>query len=243
MKNYFLILLVSYLFITSAYCQKGLYLEYKAGVKGSNKITDTLKVKSFNGNSINILKNTEYPSRPIIDLYLKNDSDNIYSLFPNKTYQKISNVERENYKIDVIGNENINGYNCVKVIVSTQNRSDGGHMTVWICKDIPSFEDYLTAIVNNLNLKKLHNALVKEKLDGIPIRIELSEEKSLQFDLVKVAFMIIDESIFSLKNYHEAKMSTSDDLKKQNKVSKEQYDAMKVEEMKAKMEEESKSKK
>lgn len=214
----------------STYGQNGLYLEYKGSDKGTTKQTDVLKIYSLDGNSLNERTNLQYPSNPTTNLSLKAIPDTAYSLYGNKTYLKMSDSQLPEYKIEILGTNNVNGYQCTKISLDTRGQND---QTVWITDQIPSYEKFLTAVVNDIDLTKLTESLKKKNLKGFPVRITYKEEKSMQYDFVKLGFMDIDKSWFSLDGYSEAVMMTSDEMKKQGKVTDEQFDAMKMAEMEA----------
>lgn len=231
-----------FLFIISisASGQNGLYMEYKGSNKGTTNQTDILKIYSLNGNSLNERTNLRYPSSPTNNLSLKAIPDTAYSLYDNKTYLKIPDTQLAEYKIELLGTDNINGYSCTKISLDTRGQND---QTIWITDQIPSYENYLTVVVNDIDLTKLTEALKKKGLKGLPVRITYDEEKSTQYDFVKLNAMDIDKSWLSLDGYSEAVMMTSDEMKKQGKVTDEQFDAMKMAEMEAqKMEEEQNTK-
>jgi hypothetical protein len=87
--------------------------------------------------------------------------------------------------------------------------------------------------VNDIDIAKLTRALKEKNLNGFPVRITYKEDNSMQYDFVKLNIMDIDKSRFSLDSYSKAVMMTSDEMKKQGKITDEQFDAMKMVEMEA----------
>jgi hypothetical protein len=172
----------------------------------------------------------QYPSNPTNNLTLKASPDTAYSLYGNQTYLKMPDKQLAEYKIEILGTENINGYQCTKISLDTRGQND---QIVWITDQIPLYENYLTAEVNDIDLAKLTEVLKKKNLKGLPVRITYVEEKSMQYDFVKLQRINMDKSWFSLDSYTEVVMMTSDEMKKQGKVTDEQFDAMKMAEMEA----------
>lgn len=207
---------------------QGLYFEYKCSDKGKTEQTDVLKVYSLDGNTLNERTNLKYPTYPSKTLYFKSKPDLPYTLSErDKTYFKMRDSQLIEYRVTVLGKDSINNYHCTKIKVDTHERNDGQYSILWVTNEIPSYEKYITADVNNFNLTKLDKALREIGIGGLPVRIQYSEEASLQYDLVKIEFRTLDKSLFSLNNYHEAELMSSDQLKKKNKVSKEEYELMK----------------
>ncbi len=186
----------------SSFGQNGLYMEYK-GTNGET--TDILKIYSLDGNSLNERTNLKYPANPTNNLRLKNSPDTTYSLLANRTYLKIPDEQLSEYKIEIIGTENINGYTCTKISLNTRGQNN---QTIWITDQIPLYQDYLTAEINDIDLSKLTKALKNKNLKGLPVRITYSSENSMQYDFVKLKKINMDKSWFLLDGYTEATMFT-----------------------------------
>jgi len=231
MKQIAFTILLNFAFAILLQAQKGIYLEYKASIKGKEEIVDSLKIVSLNGNSINELINLKYPKSPNKTLFLKSDPNMGYRIMQNKTFFKMPDSQLSEYKINILGNEIINGFNCIKIELTTQDRTDNQYTLIWISTAPPYSENFMTATINGISLTKLNNILKKNNLNGVPIRITYSQENSLQYDFIKATLIDLDPSIFSLNGYHEDKGSSSDDLLKQNKISNEKYDLMKQQEL------------
>lgn len=214
----------------SSYAQNGLYLEYRCSDKGTDNQTDVLKVYSLDGNSLNERTNLLDPNYPTNNLRLKSSPDTVYSLYGNQTFLKIPDKQLVEYKIEILGTENVNGYKCIKISLDTHGHS---YQTVWITDQIPLYENYLTAEVNDINLAKLTEALKKKNLKGIPVRITYPEDNSMQYDFVKLKRINMDISWFSIDGYKEAIMMTSEEMEKLGLLGGEEYEAMKKAEIEA----------
>lgn len=227
MRKILLAFLILSITVISLNAQTGISLEYSVSKKGKNEITGTLKISSLEGNSLNTLTLGAPFNSHDVSLNLKANPDTAYNLLSNRTYIKLEDKQLKEYKIKILGSDSINGYKCVKIALLT--RDEINDQTVWITNKFPSYEKYLTATVNGIDLGKLNMALKKKNLSGIPIRITSLEENSLQYDLVTANPADFDRTIFSIDNYTPARMMTIDELEKEGAVDKAQLEAMKQE--------------
>ncbi len=212
--------------------QDGVYLEYNATQAETGKPYGLLKVYSKDGNSRNVLE-TEYKGEIRLSqtLYLKKEPEVGYMLFENKTYRKDDAKHLDDYVVRIVGTDSMNNYVCTKILLTTYpgKKED---LTLWISDGIPNLSAYISSVINNINIRKLNEALKKQNLSGLPVRIAFTDSKnSIQYDLRLAVLGKVDSDNFDLKDYKEAQFKTAEELKKENKVSQEQYDMMKQEQM------------
>ncbi|MBA3664435.1 MAG: DUF4412 domain-containing protein [Bacteroidetes bacterium] len=178
-------------------------------------------------------------TRKSYTLYLKEKPKCYYNLLPNQKYEEVIHGHAPEYKIKFDKYEKVNGYDCAKIYISQYN-TDGDYTTVWISKDIKDYNLYLDATVNTFDFSILVRSLKKQNLEGIPVRILYTGSSTgFRFEFSRVDSAVIDLNMFALDKFsikQKEKGISKEELKNQNKISEEVYQAMKAAEEQAKKE-------
>lgn len=121
-------------------------------------------------------------SQPDI-IYTINESNKTYS---ETEKSKAENIEdKEDYQVKVVGDEKVNGYNCVHAIVTHGKEKED----VWNTKDIVEFTKYNDAFNSNnkISSSKRQQALKNAGCDGFLVKMVRkgnAQEGDFTFELV-----------------------------------------------------------
>src|ERR1019366_6209237 len=156
----------------------------------------TLKIYySSVGNRTEIdFKNAQMPAPMHIIVISKKSNPNIVTQVneAGKTYTevdvtKIRNNDKTTYTVKKVGDETVNGYKCVHVIVTN---SKGEVEDLWSSKEVADYEMYHEANKNNPHSGTSENklkALKEAGAEGFPVRIITKRpEATITMNLVKV---------------------------------------------------------
>lgn len=227
-----LIVALSFLFILSTgYSQNNFALEYLISTDGKDQGLQSLLVFSKDGNTFSRYKRLSDGVTWYQDLRLTKQPQIDYQIFDD-TYLEIPDKQLTEYQLSILGNEVVDKKNCVKI--SLVAYKGGEKITVWVTKDLPSYESYLTCFVNTIDLRKLNIALKKINVSGFPIKIVYGGRAQQTYEFVSAKIGPLEDSMFSLENFKKAELRSSKKLKKKDQISEEQYKQMKIEEEKAK---------
>ncbi|MBS1651695.1 MAG: DUF4412 domain-containing protein [Bacteroidetes bacterium] len=198
--------------------QNGIFIEYalksSKGPKGSIKVNYsefghisefTMDIPQIPGGITNKV------------LYIKSVPEAVYVINEkSKTYseQKKSSTTNESekkYTVTKLGNEKVNGYNCVHAIVS----SDRENYEVWNTKEIKEFAQYSEAMASNnrINTPTREKALKDAGCEGFMVKsIKKGNENegSLEINLIKIEKKSFTASDFELpKGYTKSEQGVN----------------------------------
>ncbi len=205
MKN--IILGIAVCFTTSVNSQNGANIEFKItsskGQTGSMKInfSEFGSMSEFNmvipqmpGGGI-VMKNLTQKSNPDVT-YTINDKSKSYS--ENKKTEA-SKEDTKTYEVKKIGEEKVNGYNCVHAMVTSGVESE----EIWNTKDIKEFDKYSETFKNNKRMgsQKRDDALKAAGCDGFPVKtVHKGNEREgdMTMELVKMEKKTFSKSDFDI---------------------------------------------
>ena len=158
------------------------YLEMKT-TSGKQEVM-TMKIYVKDGNSrVEISSNIEGAGINVAMLTLKKNPDMVYMLESNsKTYTemdmkslaKLSESNNTDYEVTVLGNEKIQGYNCVHTRVKSKD-AKGSSYELWSTKEVPAYKE-LTMMQGQSNRDaKLQKLLEAKGADGFPVKVYAKE--------------------------------------------------------------------
>lgn len=227
--------------------QNGFIFQY-FGLNNESDTTSLLRVYCKQNNSLEENFAVFDTTRKSYTLHLGDQPKYNYRLLDNYgNYAKEINRHADEYIVKFETTETINGYQCSKISIGLfGDKMD--NVVLWISKDVKGYENFLNATVNEFDFQKLSRALKKINLEGIPIRIlYLGSPTHFRYDFLRVDIASVDNNLFDMnrsKKQKKGKGHTKEELKKQNKITDEQYEAMKqAEEAAKKASEESQQKK
>ena len=132
-------------------------------------------------------------------VYLINTSQKSYSVIDTDAMKKeIAGAEKSdsynNAKIENLGKEQVNGYNCTHVRI-THGESV---MEMWVSKDILDYFTYARLqSANDKNMPELAKRMKAAGLDGFPVKI-WHKEANITTELTKVDKQGLDASLFKV---------------------------------------------
>ncbi len=140
-------------------------------------------------------------------IYLINDATKSYTVIDTDELQKDMEKSKlmDSYndaKIENLGKENVNGYDCTHVRITTGQTV----MDMWVSKDIIDYATYAKMqSAREKNMPALARRLKDAGLDGFPVRTRMAsssspavggEERAVVTELVKVEKQGLDASLF-----------------------------------------------
>ncbi len=128
-----------------------------------------------------------------------NETGKTYSEMDISKNKNSASKNETTYTVKKVGNEKLNGYNCVHVIVTS---SKGDVEDMWSSKDIADFEIYHQANKNNPRYgsseEKL-KALRDAGAEGFPVKIVwVKKDSKITMELVKIEKKDIPSSMFEV---------------------------------------------
>jgi hypothetical protein len=237
-------LLILFLTInTHAFGQDCIYYEYKiTSEKENDGVTGYMKCYNMNGNSRveSVIKTPEMPKSlsNSNNLSMTNEPDKIFMLIPSaKIYSEVSFAKfnerpksEDDYDIEFLGNEFVNGYNTTHIVYRTNSYISGKKQTdLWISKGVPGFSGFIISRANQFfNDEGLFKTLIKRGAEGIPVRIKTTEfGTTVLFDLVAAEKREADPSFFKIPAEYTA--ATSAKLNSAQEVMEDMHDMSKEE--------------
>lgn len=132
-------------------------------------------------------------------VYLINTAQKSYSVIDIDAMKKeLANVKQDdgynNAKIDNLGKETVNGYNCSHVRITNGETV----MEMWVSKDILDYFTYARLqSANDKNMPELAKRMKAAGLDGFPVKI-WHKEANITTELTKVDKQGLDASLFKV---------------------------------------------
>ncbi|NTV99040.1 MAG: DUF4412 domain-containing protein [Chlorobiaceae bacterium] len=143
-------------------------------------------------------------------IYLINDETKSYTIIDTDQIKKdLETAGRKDFyedaKIENLGKENVNGYDCTHIRIT----SDKNVMEMWVSRDIIDYATYAKMQgARDKNMSSLARKLKDAGLDGFPVRTSISmsapsaaegkEPAAVVTDLVKVEKQGLDASLFKV---------------------------------------------
>ena len=204
----------------------------KAGTEGTLKI-----YYSSVGNRTEIdTKMGQMPAPMHMIVISKKSNPNIVTQVneAGKTYTEMDvtknkNNDKTTYTVKKVGDETVNGYKCVHVILTN---SRGEVEDLWSSKDVADYEMYHEANKNNPRSGSSENqlkALKEVGAEGFPVRIITKrQEAKITMDLVKVEKKAIPASMFDVpadykKQEAMSGFKTSEEMQKMSPEERAKY--------------------
>ena len=144
---------------------------------------------------------TVSPSETPNLIYLINPAHKSYSVIDtNEMRKEMAGVEKSdgynNAKIENLGKETVNGYNCSHVRI-THGESV---MEMWVSKEILDYFTYARMqSANDKNMPELAKRMKAEGLDGFPVKI-WHKQANIITELTKVEKHGLEASLFKVPN-------------------------------------------
>lgn len=188
------------------------YLEMKT-ISGKQEVM-TMKIYVKDGNSrVEISSNIEGAGINVAMLTLKKNPDMVYMLESNtKTYTemdmkslaKLSESNNTDYEVTIIGNEKIQGYNCVHARVKAKD-AKGSSYELWSTKEVPAYKELTMMQGQSNGDAKLQKLLEAKGADGFPVKVYAKEnDNEVTMELTKVEKKTLAANMFSLDGYKKS---------------------------------------
>ena len=188
------------------------YLEMKT-TSGKQEVM-TMKIYVKDGNSrVEISSNIEGAGINVAMLTLKKNPDMVYMLESNsKTYTemdmkslaKLSESNNTDYEVTVLGNEKIQGYNCVHTRVKAKD-AKGSSYELWSTKEVPAYKELTMMQGQSNGDAKLQKLLEAKGADGFPVKVYAKEnDNEVTMELTKVEKKTLASNLFLLDGYKKS---------------------------------------
>ncbi|MBA3900078.1 MAG: DUF4412 domain-containing protein [Bacteroidetes bacterium] len=205
MKKFILLILILF-YCKEVISQNGYRLEFR-GTIGTLDTLHVLEVLILNNNSINkrnfllertVTKSAEDFSINVMNVATEPDfrfiftNDNELAKFPDRI---------EEYTMNVLGKEFVNGYNSMKIEIRLKKEKETKTFVFWFSDEVANYSNYLLGTVNGLSLHKISNLLKQNKIYGIPVKMVCEFDEKLSYELITAEKFNIDPIIFDINNY------------------------------------------
>ncbi len=225
------LILAIILFSVPFYSQTSFHLVYKVTNIPEDTNAQHLNTYTKKGNSINDMSSDRDSIVWNRCITLKDQPKYKFDYY-RETYLKVPNEQLKKYKIKIFGLDTIASKPCTKISVQAYNNDY--KVLLWVPGKGKNYEKYTSGFVQDIDLVKLNLALQDFNLIGFPIRIEYSGDHGQVYDLIAAELFEIDDAYFAVGVTKSMKGQSAEKLKKQGKVTEEQYNAMKEAEEAAK---------
>jgi len=152
----------------------------------------------------------------LVSLVLKDSPGQVFMLDEkNKSYTVIDATSDEDWKdapesdyvVTVIGNENVNGYNCTHASVTRKGEKTAEEY--WTTTEINDFASLMGMKAKYIGKDNLTKALAAKGANGFPVRIKTIEQgNAITVDMVKVEVKSHPATLFSLDGYKKSAGAT-----------------------------------
>ena len=188
---------------------QGYYIEMKVSMGGS-PMAD-MKIYAQDGNSRSEVNSNMggMANLNLIILNLRSTPDKVYMLDAAKRTYSESNTtsnadykdaEQEDYEVNVIGKEKVNGYNTTHVRI--KKKDDAHTMEMWTTTELIDYKDLAMVKSKYTGKANLYKQLEAKGAAGFPVRVKTNEmSRDVQIDLVKAEKRAQPASLFSLDGY------------------------------------------